>query len=461
MKRNDHIFPADRLKKVLHRYEQSRRENHDDYFDVDELEAITDHYLLKKKIKNALDAVAFGQKIHPDSIVLRIKQVHILLVTDENEKAMSLIEILLLIEPHNPDLLFLKGEIFLSQGKTEEARGLFDKVVENESNNSEIYLDIAYIYIEKMDFETATSFLEKGFNIHPQNTDIWFELAFCYEQTGDRQAAIGIYNNILDENPYSNEAWFNMGQLLFLEEDYEKSAEAFDFAYITGSNDHGALLQKAHSFFQCERYQKAIEAYQEYAELTEYTPFSYVFIGECHEKMDNFDSAKEMYRNALEKDPQNADAWTGLCICSMEQEHFQESLTYIKEAIKIDSNVSEYWIYMAEAYVNLGKNEDALSCYLHSLSINPEQLDTFVAIGNLYLDAENFPKALLYYQKAQLLKKDTDGLSIFFAITYFKLNQKEEALKFLIDAIAEDQKLQDLFFDFCPEAKEDPLFYEL
>jgi len=463
MKKNDQIFPGNRLKEMVRRYEQSAKENHNDYFDVDELEEIIEHYIFKKKIKNALNVISFGQKLHPGSVALKTKQVSILMETGENEKALSLIDDLLLIEHDDLELLFLKGEALLALGKEEEAKELFQKISESGNSIPEIYLDIAYIYIERLNFETATHFLEKGFDVSPDNVDIWFELAFCYEQTGENKEAIRIYNKILDADPYSNEAWFNTGQLYFLEEEYEKAAEAFDFAYISGENDYVALLQKAHALFQCDRFQTAIETYREYAELTDFPSFSYVFIGECFEKMEDFDAAKTMYRLALEKEPQNPDAWTGLCICSMEQEQFEESLIYIEEALKIDSNVSEYWIYMAEAYVNLNQNEEALECYLHALAINPEQLDTFVALGNLYLDADDYAKALEYYEKAESLDKDkeAEGLSLLFAITYYKMEKKEEALRFFIDAVAKDAESKELFFEFCPEANEDPNFYEL
>ncbi len=179
--------------------------------------------------------------------------------------------------------------------------------------------------------------------------------------------------------------------------------------------------------------------------------------------MEDFDTAKKMYWKALEKDPKNPEAWTGLCICSMEQEQFEESLIYIKEALKIDDSVSEYWIYMAEAYINLNENEEALTCYLHAQTINPGQIDTLVAIGNLYLDADNYIKALQYYEKADLQNEDkeAEGLSLLFAITYFKMGEKEKARCFFMDAIAKEEKTKELFFEFCPEAKEDPNFYEL
>jgi len=129
--------------------------------------------------------------------------------------------------------------------------------------------------------------------------------------------------------------------------------------------------------------------------------------------------------------------------------------------LKIDDTVSEYWIYKAEACVNLDQPEEALSCYLRSLEISPEQLDTFVAIGNLYLDEDDYAQALQYYEKARALDKDADGIPLLFAITYFKMGKKEEALHFFMDAIVKDEESKELFFEFCPEAKEEPFFYEL
>ena len=43
----------------------------------------------------------------------------------------------------------------------------------------------------------------------------------------------------------------------------------------------------------------------------------------------------------------------------------------------------------------------------------------------------------------------------------FKMGKKDEALHFFMDAVVKDEESKELFFEFCPEAKEEPFFYEL
>jgi hypothetical protein len=40
------------------------------------------------------------------------------------------------------------------------------------------------------------------------------------------------------------------------------------------------------------------------------------------------------------------------------------------------------------------------------------------------------------------------------------MDKKEKAFGFFTEAVARDENSEELFFEFCPDAKEDPLFYE-
>ncbi|MEE1542200.1 MAG: tetratricopeptide repeat protein, partial [Paludibacteraceae bacterium] len=374
MKDNDSILPNDGQKDTLRRYEQSISEGRSEYFGTDELEVVVDYYIQRLKFQKAKEAVDFGLAQHPGNVMLLSKSARICIENGETERARELVSGLLEREPGNRALLFLSGELELAVGDVAAAKEAFDKVLSgNAQDIDEVCLDIAYVYISKMLFETALHFLKIGFKANSLNVTLCFELAFCLEQTGATDEAVSVYNHILDQNPFSNEAWFNLGMLLFRLEDYEKAAEAFDFAFLNGEGDFEALLHKGHSYFQANEFDKAIETYKEYGENTKFDAAFNVYMGECYEKQSKFEEAMPFYGKALELNPMSIEAWAGMCVCLLELERFEQALDVSAKAIAENPDFCDFWIYKAEALVNLDRTEDALLCYKKALEINPNQ----------------------------------------------------------------------------------------
>ena len=55
---------------LVARYERSQSEGRPCYFDVDELEEISDFYLKKGRNKDSSEVVDLGLKLHPNSTIL-------------------------------------------------------------------------------------------------------------------------------------------------------------------------------------------------------------------------------------------------------------------------------------------------------------------------------------------------------------------------------------------------------
>ncbi|MEE1542661.1 MAG: tetratricopeptide repeat protein, partial [Paludibacteraceae bacterium] len=90
----------------------------------------------------------------------------------------------------------------------------------------------------------------------------------------------------------------------------------------------------------------------------------------------------------------------------------------------------------------------------------PNQGDTYLALGNMFLDVGDFDQSLASYKKAEELMPDAAPLPLFFAIVYCKLGQTDMALKYLPEAMKRDDDALALFFDVCSEAKLDSRFQD-
>jgi tetratricopeptide (TPR) repeat protein len=435
---------------LVARYERSQSEGRPCYFDVDELEEISDFYLKKGRNKDSSEVVELGLKLHPNSSILLLKKAVLYLEIGEAKRALRILD--RLPEKDDTEAGLVRSEVLLQLDRREEAILLLHQIMDEESfERSELALDISGILIQAGEHEEASLFVQDALKADPNNLDLLFEMAYNYEQLNQTEESIRIYNQILSIDPYSSETWFNLGQASFNEKNYDAAIDAYDYALVINPADSLALLQKAHALFQGEHYPEAVAAYTEYGSMTEFSPTILVYIGESLEKNSQFDNAIEYYHKAFEKDPQNLDALTGIGICLMEKELFRESLLWFERALRVDRQVSETWVYVAEVFVNLDMPEEAMMSYLRALEIDPLQADIQAAIGNLHFDAGAFDKALKFYREAEILEPDLPGLDLFFALVYARKGDAVLSAKHLAIAVEKDPNAQKIFDDILSE----------
>ncbi|MDD3321598.1 MAG: tetratricopeptide repeat protein [Paludibacter sp.] len=438
---------------IVKRYEQFLEGTATGYFDVEELEMIVEYYLRKGRTKDCTKALELGLQLHPNNNALRTKRAKIYLAVGDTKKAFKVLESL--TETTDYEVQILKIEVLLKLDRTHEARLLSDKVLKEETDDSDnVYLDIAYIYLGLGDFTIALDFLKMGDKHNRKNSDLLFELAFCYEQCDDFDNAITTYNRIIDLDPYVDEAWFNLGQIYFAMQDFTHALEAYDFALTINEKDSLTCLQKGHVQFQLDQFEDAIETYREYQNMTTDKWQSDLFIAECYEKLENYEESIKYYLHSLEAFPKNFEALTGVGICLLELERFLESQDYIKQALLLNDEAADAWVYLAESYVGLDENEDALLSYLKSITLDPEQPDTLMAIANICLEKGEYETAKQYYLMASGMDASLEFVDLFIAVAYFKLGNPSDSAIYLEKAIRADETAASLFLELCPESLE-------
>lgn len=436
---------------IVKRYEQFLSGASTGYFDVEELETIVEFYLRKGRTKDCSKALDLGLQLHPNNNALKSKRAKIYLATGDNQKALRILESL--TETSDYEVVLLKIEVLVRMERLNEARVLSDKLIKEESEDIDnVCLDVAFIYLGQGEYETAQELLEKGDNSNKKNVDLLFELAFCYEQNDLYTKAIETYNRIIDIDSFMDEAWFNLGQIYFAMQDFPKALEAYDFALAIDEKDSLTCLQKAHVHFQLDQFNEAIIAYKEYKDMTSDNWQTDLFIAECYEKMEQYDNSIIYYKQSLEAEPTNFEALTGIAICLLEQEKFIESIDYVQQALAINENASDAWVYLAEGYIGLEQNDNALLAYLKSISLDPEQPDTLMAIANICLEKAEFTTAIQYYLTAKDFDKTLEYIDLFISVAYYKSGDKEKSEIFFKQAIAENENAASLFYELCPEA---------
>lgn len=435
---------------IVRRFEQYLSGENPGYFDVEELETISEYYLHKGRTKDSDRAIDVGLRLHPASNELQIKRAKTYLAAGEIHKALATLERLPNTNDYEAQLL--KIDAFSKLNRNEEAEVLANHLLNNnDSDLDNICLDIAFVFQGQEKFRIAEKFLLTGDKINPYNIDLLFELAYCQERLEQTEKAIDTYSRILDIDPYMGEAWFNLGQIYFVQKKYEKAIEAYDYCLTIDKYDSLVWLQKGHVHFQLKQYKEAIKCYTECKENNVEKWQINTFIGECYEKLEDFSTAILFYQYSIEEAPDNYDGYIGIAICMLEGDRYQESIPILEKAISLRDDAYDAYVYLAEAYSNLEELEKSASAYQKSLEIEPLQADTLMAYGNLLMDMSRYQDALDCYLKAMELDQSLEHVHLMLAVAYAKLEDYENAFDYLDVAATKNSKAIEMFFEICPE----------
>lgn len=449
--------PDEDFDELVNRYEKYLTNEATGYFDVEEVENIVDYYLRKGRTRDSAQVLELGLRLHPGSSSLMIKRAKIYLAMGDTPKAFKILENY--SHTNDYELNLLRIEALCRLDRTREAHLVCDQVIQHETEEIDaVCMDISLIFLSVLDMESALKYLNIGDNYNPNNTELLFDLAFCHESMLNTAKALQVYKRIIDLNPYSQEGWFNLGQIYFNQQEYTSALNAYNYAHVINPNDSLTCLQKAHTQFHMQQYTDAIETYKEYEGMSDDLWQCHLYMAECYERMENFKRALHYYELSYKENEDNYDALTGISICMIELEKFQEGAEFARKAIDIQEDAADAWVYLAEAYTGMDDTDNAFLSYLKSIAIDPNQPDTLMAIANIAMEQGEFELALKYYEEA-LLKRDDDSelenIDLFMSVAYYKIGDIVSAKHALAIALMTNLDAEKLFYELCPEAKND------
>jgi tetratricopeptide (TPR) repeat protein len=328
---------------VVKRYKKMLSEERIEFFDVSDFEYITDHYIDKNQLTNALQVCEIAMAQHPNSIIVKLKKAQVLISQMKIDKALRLLQFLVEIENNNPEVYLMIGTCHHLQGNDKKALEYFKKVeLLSWEDRDEMLHNIGSNYIQTGNYQNAIHFLQQAHDANPENETVLYDLAYCYDKIWDDEKSITCYNKYLDLDPYSESAWYNLGIIHTRREEFDKAIEAYDFALAIDDKYSSALFNKANALSAAERYGEALECYNEFLKFDKNSSDTHLYIAECYLQLEDYDNALRNYRTALQIHPKNADAWYGAGVVMMLKDNYKESLVFFKKAVRIDGQCADY-----------------------------------------------------------------------------------------------------------------------
>ena len=149
-----------------------------------------------------------------------------------------------------------------------------------------------------------------------------------------------------------------------------------------------------------------------------------------------FEKAQRIYKQAVKKAPNNADAVHLLGVTYRQLGYPKRALEYIQKAIEIDPNQAPFYANLARTMMDLGADADSLLAVCEkSLSINPKEREARNITGIALTDKKQFEEAEYIFQS--LLVEDPDNEDAYrnFGNLLLAADRAHHAINFFIKAV--------------------------
>ena len=278
----------------LSKFEMMLKTNSVYFFDSNEFEQIILYYVDNGKFSLAKKAIKLGLSQHPSSVALKLIQVELLILDDKLETAEKILDKLQDIEPSNEEIYIQKATIYSKKGKHKNAVEALQTALLFAEDDAEILSMLGMEYLHLDDFDTARFNFAKSLDVSFEDYSTLYNVIYCYDMLDQHKEAIDYLSNFIENQPYSEIAWHQIGRQYFIDENYSKALEAFDYSILIDENFIGAHLEKAKTLEELDRFEEAISFYHKTMEIDTPTSFAYLRIGKCEEKLDKHHKAVDL-----------------------------------------------------------------------------------------------------------------------------------------------------------------------
>jgi Flp pilus assembly protein TadD len=159
------------------------------------------------------------------------------------------------------------------------------------------------------------------------------------------------------------------------------------------------LFLKGNKLYAEQKYQEAIESYNEALELSQSQWGYYFNLGLALKKSDKKEEALAAFQKALEMNPESYSVNKELGQLLAQEDNYEEAKKYYQKAAEISDDDPDAFYNLGVCLTNLGDQEGALAAFLKTIAFKEDYADAYFQIGTLYINQNNVEEAIKNLEK--------------------------------------------------------------
>jgi len=330
----------------------------------------------------------------------------------------KVIEYLLLLVALIIFLYLARGKLeafFYNQGNGYFERFLYKEAIKSYENvlkiNSQSWLarlGLAEAYRYNQDYDKAVDEYNKTLNINPLCGKAYRYLAEVYSQKGNYAEALSIINWAREKFPHDLQI-------------NQAAQECCSDFVISTLNKSMELFLKNKNLGAISLLKNTLKSCPDFA-VAQYTLGYYYF------SVKDYNNAEVSLKKALLIDPQFNYAHKLLSRLNFEKGNFEKELSSATEAYTLNNNDAASCNDLGLALMHLERYTEAITYLKKAVSLDPNNTDYIYSLGSVYRDNKMFNQAISEYNKLSVLKNDYLNLHNDLADIYSNLGNRALAV---------------------------------
>jgi len=379
-----------------------------------------------------------GSKMESDRILLA----KMYLENQNSDKAIKVLSALLDEDKDNVEAHLLLGKAYRMAMNIRKAIFHYKKVVELGDG---IYKAMALkrlgdIYAEMKDYKQAIFFYSKALDISPDDLNVLYGISKVYILSGKGKKAIPYLKEAFSL-AYNKDFLVLIGDSAFSVGAIDLALSSYKKAFSLDKHDRLLCMKIAKIYEKKDFLDNAIRYYELALKETEGSLAKreiIIKLANLYKKKGDFTKAIRLYKEAL-KIEEDEEAYIQLANVYMEIGKDEEALRLLYDVVSKHKEYSKAGVMLANIYMKKGFYDSAESVLIDVLDRKPKDARANYFLSELYLKEGNYKKAVDGF--LEVISSDNNEEYLYKALSglgysYFKLGDYENALKYAKKAIS-------------------------
>lgn len=361
---------------------------------ISELHAAVRQYVDAKNYDEAVRCCEEIIHLDEKNAVAWDKKGHCLEMAGHFDEAFVCYDIALACNPDLNSAWFHKGNWFVYNGNYDnftDAMNCFDQVIARDPEFERVWHKKGYTFERLGQHREAIVCLEKSLASDPLDVDVWISKAYNHEKLGELEYAVDCYDLALAQRPDDHDIWTLKGLALEKQKKLPEARLCFEKArhFNPGHDDKkvqsGSIPLSGRGKPQDSVPQRTVSV-----------------------------SSATMI-------PDNANTSILLGFSSIKMGKYEDALTYFNQALNMDPNNLDPWVFKFECYKKMSMPLEAKECEKHI------DVQSFISRASGFYRARDFERSLIHFAAIIQVFPADAGLWENLGLCYEKLGKLDVA----------------------------------
>jgi len=315
--------------------------------------------------------------------------------------------------PKHPEAYLSLAQLLTDGDRIEEALEVLRQMARQPELARTAFISIGNLLAATKDYAEAAQSYRQAIEAEPKEASAYLGLAVLYQRQGKLDEMEGVIEQALIAVPNDPQVYRLQAQL---REEQGRSDEAITLyrrvveLQPTNGASSEAYEQIGGLMFKKKRYGEAEDAFLRAAQIDPVNARIHYSLGSVYEEQDKMEPALVSYSRATELNPKYGDAYRALAHIYAKQGDTKGLEQMANQILQLDLTPTDQYeahLLIAHAYQEAELYEWAIDHLNQAVSLNPERLEAYTALGLIFETQQRWEKARGVYEKIGQLSPES------------------------------------------------------